>query len=443
MVSLFYAIYIGFYKGNNEFCAVMSRMQKKSLQCEDFIKQLPVLSQHFTDIVLLHSTQYTQKYQLIIGLGAKEKVFLHPNTTRPQDFFETIQQGFWMGFLSYDIKNIFEKLSSKNPNRHNSPLAAFIRPEILIKIDYQGNITWECTTQQKQKILTLLNIKFNATPIFPPPQIQQNLSKEEYIQNIHKIQNHIRRGDIFEMNYCMEFFAENCEVEPELLYQQLTQLSPNPFCAFVKINDWYVISSSPERFLSKNKQYILAQPIKGTSARSMDKNLDNLNKHNLKNSKKEQSENVMIVDLVRNDLSKIALKGSVKVKELFGIYSFPTVHQMISSIECETKTHDLYTILKANFPMGSMTGAPKVKAMELAEHFETFSRGIYSGSVGYIDNDNSCFDFNVVIRSIIYNSKLKNLSFPVGSAITYYADAEQEYEECWLKAKAILQLLKN
>lgn len=421
----------------------MSEKQKMSIKSADFVKQLPVLSQNFADIVLLHSTHYSQNYQLIIGLGAKEKVFLHDNNKNPKDFFETLQQDFWMGFLSYDIKNIFEKLNSKNFNRHNSPLAAFIRPEILIKIDYHGNISWDCTMQQKQYIEELLRANFTATKDVQTPDIQQNLSKEEYIQNVLEIQKHIRRGDIFEMNYCMEFYAENCEIQPEKLYQELTQISPNPFCAFVKINDLYVISASPERFLSKNNLQILAQPIKGTSARNEDENIDYKNKIDLKNSAKEQSENVMIVDLVRNDLSKIANKGSVKIKELFGIYSFPTVHQMISSIECESSTHDLFTILKANFPMGSMTGAPKVRAMELAEIFETFSRGIYSGSIGYVDNAQKGFDFNVVIRSVIYNSKLKNLSFPVGSAITHYADAEKEYEECWLKAKAILQILKK
>ncbi len=442
MVSLFYAIYIGFYKGNNEFCAVMSRMQKKSLQCEDFIKQLPVLSQHFTDIVLLHSTHYTENYQLILGLGAKEKVYLKDHHSDIHLFFDYIQKDFWIGFLSYDIKNNFEKLQSTHPNRHQTPLAGFIRPEILIKIDNQGNIIWECNAQQQQKIEELLDINFSATQDTQTPTTQQNISKEEYIENVHHIQNHIRRGDIFEMNYCMEFFAENCEINPENLFQQLTQLSPNPFCAFVKMDDWYVVSASPERFLSKIKNKILAQPIKGTSARNEDVTMDEKNKNELRNNPKEQSENVMIVDLVRNDLSKIAKKGSVKVKELFGIYSFPTVHQMISSIECETTTNDLYTILKANFPMGSMTGAPKVRAMELAEQYETFSRGIYSGSIGFVDNAQKSFDFNVVIRSIIYNSKLKNLSFPVGSAITHYADAEKEYEECWLKAKAILQILK-
>ncbi|RYG18379.1 MAG: anthranilate synthase component I family protein, partial [Chitinophagaceae bacterium] len=217
----------------------------------------------------------------------------------------------------------------------------------------------------------------------------------------------------------------------------------SPFSGFLKIKDKYILSATPERFLSKGGNVLTSQPIKGTAKRSANNIEDSNIKENLKNSKKDQAENVMIVDLVRNDLTKSAVKGTVKVDELFGIYTFPQVHQMISSISCELAP-DVHLIdaIKNTFPMGSMTGAPKLKAMQLIDKFERSKRGAYSGSFGYI-TPNGDFDFNVVIRSILYNQATKYLSFQVGGAITYQSDAEQEYEECLLKASAIMSVLKN
>lgn len=186
---------------------------------------------------------------------------------------------------------------------------------------------------------------------------------------------------------------------------------------------------------------MISQPIKGTAKRSADQAEDDLAKYQLRHNPKELSENVMIVDLVRNDLTKSAQKGSVKVEELFGIYSFKQVHQMISTVVCQAADHLSVTdIIRNTFPMGSMTGAPKIKSMELIEKHERTKRGIYSGSIGYF-SANGDFDFNVVIRTLLYDAESNYLSFQVGSAITIDADAEQEYAECMLKAQAIIQLL--
>ena len=225
------------------------------------------------------------------------------------------------------------------------------------------------------------------------------------------------------------------------MFLQLSQHSPAPFSSFFRLNEHFILCASPERFLQKKGNKILSQPIKGTIKRGETIEEDQLLKQTLRNNLKEQSENVMIVDLVRNDLSHIAKDGSVKVDELFGIYTFPQVHQMISSISCEIKESiDAIDVIKACFPMGSMTGAPKVKAMELIDLYESSKRGVYSGSIGYF-SPNGDFDFNVVIRSILYNDNKQKLSFSVGSAITHHSVPEEEYQETLIKAKAIFEVL--
>ncbi|MEK7225056.1 MAG: anthranilate synthase component I family protein, partial [Bacteroidota bacterium] len=276
-----------------------------------------------------------------------------------------------------------------------------------------------------------------------PVNIQSRLSKEEYISIIDKLKRHILRGDCYEINFCQEFFAENTFADPVMLYQQLSAISPNPFSALYKMNDRWLICASPERYLKKQGTRILSQPIKGTSQRVIgDKEKDELSKEELMHSIKDRSENVMVVDLVRNDLSKLCKEGTVVVDELYGIYSFPQVHQMISTVSGELKADISFSeILKATFPMGSMTGAPKKRVMELIEQYEQTRRGIFSGAVGYISPDGD-FDFNVVIRSIMYNAATGYLSFQAGSGITWYSDPEKEWEECLMKAAAIKKVLE-
>jgi para-aminobenzoate synthetase component 1 len=249
----------------------------------------------------------------------------------------------------------------------------------------------------------------------------------------------------------MEFFAENAFVDPLSIYQKLSSTSPNPFSALYKLDDKWLICASPERFLKREGNKILSQPIKGTSSRFLQNiNKDEKSRHDLFVSEKDRSENVMVVDLVRNDLARICKEGTVKVDELFGIYSFPQVHQMISTVSGELKEEISFTeIIKATFPMGSMTGAPKRRVLELIDKYERSGRGIFSGAVGYITPEGDLpgrqagFDFNVVIRSIMYNGFEKYLSFMAGSGITFYSDAEKEYEECLLKAAAMRGAIKN
>jgi para-aminobenzoate synthetase component I len=356
------------------------------------------------------------------------------------DFFDE-KKDLLFGFFSYDLKNEIENLSSKHPDKLNFPDLYFYRP--LHIIYFNEEILSVQSVDDPEKIYKeidaiILPIPFGKRNI----NIQQNLSKEEYLENIYRIKKHLLDGDIYELNYCIEFFAENAEIEPLQIYEELNNSSPMPFSAFHKHIDKYLICASPERFLKKQNRQLISQPIKGTSKRGKDEKEDQILQDQLKNSPKERSENMMIVDLVRNDLAKSSVPGTVKVEEMFGIYTFRQVHQMISTVvsELRKEVHPVDAIKNA-FPMGSMTGAPKISAMQLIEKYEKSKRGLFSGAIGYIRQDGD-FDFNVIIRSIFYNASNKYLSFQAGSAITHLSNPEEEYEECLLKAAAMMKVFK-
>jgi para-aminobenzoate synthetase component 1 len=352
------------------------------------------------------------------------------------------------GFLGYDLKNQTEKLYSENSDGIEMPLLHFFQPEITFRFLDTDEIEIGYFPDRKSELeiielcKTIENIVLEDEIEAAEINLNCRVSKTEYIENITKIKDHIQLGDIYELNYCIEFFGENIEINPAKVYQKLNKISSAPFSCFYKIDNKYLICASPERFLKKEVEKIIAQPMKGTAKKSAQSEEDRLIKEELFASEKERAENVMIVDLVRNDLSKTAVKQSVKVDELFGVYSFPQVHQMVSTISSEMRDDvDIVDVIESVFPMGSMTGAPKVKAMELIEEFEITKRGLFSGAVGYITPEID-FDFNVVIRSIQYNAEKKYLSFMVGSAITINSDPEKEYEECLLKAQALIEALK-
>ena len=369
------------------------------------------------------------------------------------------------GHLGYDLKSQIEGISSAHPEKLGFPDSFFFEPEIMIRVS-ENEMTIEAEVEDVRKdsfgeaeriFAEIMDSDYKVSDSGDGIQINQRVSKEEYIETIEKLKKHILRGDCYEINYCMEFFAENAFIDPLSVYQKLSNTSPNPFSALYKLDDKWLICASPERFLKKEGNKILSQPIKGTSSRFLkDAKKDTQSKETLLTSAKDRSENVMVVDLVRNDLARVCKEGTVKVDELFGIYSFPQVHQMISTVSGELRDSISFTdIIKATFPMGSMTGAPKRKVMELIERYEKSRRGIFSGAVGYL-TPNPCprnvergvrgevnFDFNVVIRSIMYNASEKYLSFMAGSGITFYSDAEKEYEECLLKAEAMRGTLSN
>lgn len=397
----------------------------------------------FDVAVYLDSDGFTDKYSrfnTLVAVGVKAELrYQAENAFGALGAFREENPGWLLGFLTYDLKNEVEDLSSVNPDHLKFPGLYFFVPQHLILIGTDGI---EIVSAEAEKILKQIELQNVADYTrVSGIDIKSRFNKTEYIETIKTIQQHIVRGDIYETNFCQEFYAEKVQVNPLSLFRHLHQISPAPFSCYFKLNHQYIISASPERFLAKRGPQLISQPIKGTAKRSTDSREDEQLKQRLKNHPKEQQENVMIVDLVRNDLTRSAIPGTVKVEELFGIYSFEQVHQMISTVTCikSDAVSDVEAIRNA-FPMGSMTGAPKVNAMRLMEKYERSKRGVYSGAVGYFSPDGD-FDFNVVIRTILYNAADEYLSFQVGSAITYNADAEKEYEECLLKAKAILQVL--
>ena len=384
--------------------------------------------------------------ECLMGAGVKAKASpLNGSFLAGLKGFLKSHNDWTFGHLSYDLKNEIENLHSAHVDHIGfSPLFFYI-PDFVLKMNQSqlqiGSIGDDHALIYKnilEQPFSLSHHKQNKLII------KQRIKRAEYLGTIKSLQGHIRRGDCYEINFCQEFYAEDIDIDPGAVFSALSRFSPNPFSAYYKNGSRYLLCASPERYMKKTGREILSQPIKGTIHRVLgDMEKDQLQVEKLLSSLKERSENVMVVDLVRNDLSRVCKEGSVKVDELFGIYTFPQVHQMVSTISGELKAGmDFTEIIRASFPMGSMTGAPKRKVMELIEHYEKSHRGLFSGAIGYIMPDGD-FDFNVVIRSILYNSESRYLSFPAGSAITYYSDPEAEYAECLLKADAILQVLEG
>jgi para-aminobenzoate synthetase component 1 len=422
-------------------------VEKKIDNPEVFKNQLLDWAQQFRVMVFLDSNNYHQKqssFDCVLAVDAFTSI-----KTDYHNAFEDLKQyqqqtrDWLFGYLSYDVKNDVEDLHSNNFDGLHFPDLFFFQPKKLFLL--KGN-------QLEVRYLQLCDdeiesdfneIVTNQQPTTDnrQPKIQKRISKESYFAKVNQMLEHIHRGDIYEANFCMEFYADNAIIEPVKIYQKLNAISKPPFAIFFKNNEQYLLCASPERYLRKEGNKVISQPIKGTAKRFSDLVLDEKSKTELETNPKERSENIMIVDLVRNDLSHTAIKGSVEVEELCGIYTFEQVHQMISTVVSNVlTTTSPVEILRTTFPMGSMTGAPKISAMKIIEELEETKRGLYSGAVGYFSPEND-FDFNVVIRSILYNAQEKYVSFSVGSAITSQSNPEQEYEECLLKAKAMFKVL--
>ena len=416
-------------------------------QFSDFKNQLLHWANQHREVVFLDSNAYHQKYSsydAVLAVDAFTSIKTdYENAFQDLYQYQSQTKDWLFGYLSYDLKNDTEALHSNNFDGLDFSDLFFFQPKKLFLI--KGNLLEVqylrmCDDEIEVDFEEILSLTSN----FQLPtsiNIQQRISKENYLFKVSKMLENIHRGDIYEANFCMEFFAENAQIEPLEIYQKLNAISEPPFAVYFKNNFQYLLSASPERYLRKEGNKVISQPIKGTAKRSLDLEQDEQLKSDLAQNEKERSENIMIVDLVRNDLSHTATKGSVQVEELCQIYTFKQVHQMISTIVSEVEnTTSPIEILRTTFPMGSMTGAPKISAMQIIEALEETKRGLYSGAVGYF-TPNGDFDFNVVIRSILYNSENQYLSFSVGSAITSQAIPEMEYEECLLKAKAMFEVL--
>jgi para-aminobenzoate synthetase component I len=387
----------------------------------------------------------TPGFECLLAAGSRHNLKASAGNAFEQlQLFSNDHRDEWIfGHLGYDLKNEIEQLQSENFDGIQFPDTHFFVPEFVLKL-HNSQLSIYATSSAEDIFNAIFKTDtFHLPSISSVQEIQSRIAKPDYVEAVIKLQQHMLRGDCYEVNFCQEFFAEETVIDPVEVYKNLSSASPNPFAALYKMEDKYCISASPERYIKKSGNKIISQPIKGTATRNLyDAVVDERNKQELKKSEKERSENVMVVDLVRNDLSRVCKEGSVKVEELFGIYSFPQVHQMISSVAGEiTVGVSWVDVVKATFPMGSMTGAPKKRVLELIETYEQTKRGLYSGAIGYVSPDGD-FDFNVVIRSILYNATSKYLSFQAGSAVTYYSNAESEYNECLLKAEVLKKILK-
>ncbi|MDA9026768.1 aminodeoxychorismate synthase component I [Flavobacteriaceae bacterium] len=417
---------------------------------KDFKTQLISWAQQYEEIVWLDSNQRLHShatYDAVLAVDA----FTGIQTDALNGFeklkdYQEVTKDWIFGYLSYDLKNDIEPLSSENFDGLNFPDLYFFQPKKLFLFkDKSVTIKYlNCICDEVESDLVTIS-SFSKTAelkVSNNIKIESRVSKASYIEKVTAMLSHIKRGDIYEANFCQEFYAI-AQLNPLETYFSLNSISQTPFATFLKNGNQFLLSSSPERFIKKEGSVITSQPIKGTTRRSDNSNEDEDLKFALKNDQKERSENIMIVDLVRNDLSKIAKKGTVKVTELCEIHSFKQVHHMISTVEAEVlPTVSAVGVIAAAFPMGSMTGAPKISAMTIIEELEETKRGVYSGAVGYFSPQGD-FDFNVVIRSILYNASNSYVSFSVGSAITSKSTPEKEYEECLVKAKAMRSVLEN
>ncbi|MDQ6531187.1 anthranilate synthase component I family protein [Flavobacterium sp. LHD-85] len=414
-----------------------------------FKEQLLSWAQQFREVVFLDSNSYPQQYSSFDCILAVDAF-----TSLKTDYynaFEDLKQyqqntkDWLFGYLSYDLKNDIENLQSNNFDGLNFPDLFFFQPKkvfILKGNELEIQYLMLCDDELQEDYEEIVKVQTETFVTLSGVEVQQRISKELYVEKVNQMLHHIHIGDMYEANFCMEFYAENAVINPLEKFQKLNEISQAPFSVFFKNYKHYLLSASPERYLKKVGDKIISQPIKGTSKRFTDPIEDEKSKNILASDAKERAENIMITDLVRNDLSHTSQKGSVEVEELCGIYSFLQVHQMISTITSKLDPkYSAVDVLKTTFPMGSMTGAPKISVMEIVEKIEETKRGLYSGAVGYFTPEGN-FDFNVVIRSILYNQENKYVSFSVGSAITSLSIPEKEYEECLLKAKAMHEVLQ-
>jgi para-aminobenzoate synthetase component 1 len=355
--------------------------------------------------------------------------------------FQSKTRDWLFGGFGYGLKNETEQLSSRHQDRIGFPDLFFFQPVAVIKVA-GAHVEIQVCGHSPESIFAA--IEEQVIPV-PPQTVQANIGlkpripKSDYLNIVGQIKEHIAAGDVYEMNFCQEFYAENARINVLDTWAKLSELSHAPMSAYLRWYSRHLLCASPERFIKKEGHKLISQPIKGTRPRIPGQ--DEILRSELANSEKDQAENVMIVDLVRNDLARTCVPGTVKVEELFGIHSFETVHQMISTVTGVLRPEvQGIDAIRHSFPPGSMTGAPKVMAMQLIEQYESSKRGLYSGAVGYFDPQGN-FDFNVVIRSILYDAARSYVSFQVGGAIVYDSVPEEEYQECLVKAKAMFRAL--
>ncbi len=407
-------------------------------QIQRIKEALPFWCEQFDYACILNSNNLASacgydNYELIVGVSnGKTRTYSHLNSMVPSSSWK-------LGYFSYDYNHSLFGMKQTEKSRSNFESCFFFEPQIMVLLK-NHSFEIEIIGSDEDLIYEIIHYK-RGEESHSEIKMEAVTSRKEYLSNVEKIKKQITDGDFYELNYCMEFFDKNAKISAAQVFHQLTIISPTPFASYFKHRQNYLLCASPERFLKKNGDTIIAQPMKGTIRRGMNTTDDEALKEALFQSEKERAENIMIVDLMRNDLAQCAETGSVVAQELLGVYSFATVHQLISTVTATLRKNiSIDEIFTHTFPMGSMTGAPKREVMQNIDAYEPVARGLFSGSVGYISPDDD-FDFNVVIRSIVYNKETHYLSCHVGSAITYDANGEQEYDECLLKTRTMFGAL--
>ncbi len=413
-------------------------------QAKEIKQRMLKWANQFSILLFLDSNYYPSAYsgyECLLAVGAAAVVkgdegdmltaLMQHHKAKPDWLF---------GHIAYDYKNILEpKLASDHKVNVGFPSLHFFVPVTVCHLNTAQTFLTIETFEDPEQVFRAINEADieSVQKRIPALQFTSVTGKDEYIATIEKLRKHIADGDCYEINYCTEGYCEDVVIDPMQVFNALNLLSPAPFAAYYRTADRHMMCASPERYLKKEGRTLLSQPIKGTARRDKDGTKDREIKEQLRNDIKERAENVMIVDLVRNDLARVCETGSVQVDELFGIYSFPQVHQMISTVSGTIKNDLLFTdAIRHSFPMGSMTGAPKHKVMQLIEQYENSRRELFAGTVGYITPSGD-FDLNVIIRSLFYNAESRYLAYQTGGAITYDSNAEQEWEEMRLKAWAL------
>lgn len=418
-------------------------------------EQLLDAAQHSGSCSFLDSCGYTHThgaYAWLCAMGSLDRL-QDAVALRPPALAAFLQRyrGYWlMGHLAFEALQ-HPAAPAQLPDTSGFSQVAFWVPEVVVyqprglqairvasQVDGLPAHTWW------QQLQAMPAPDAAAAPMHQAPIQFTGPTQQAYVAAVEALRRHIGRGDCYEINFCQRFEARVPALPVLDTFRRLRAASPNPFCAYYKLGHSHLLCASPERFLCGSPARLMSQPMKGTAPRHLHAPLqDAAAATALQQHPKERSENIMVVDLVRNDLAQVCVPGTVQVEELCGVYPFPRVHQMISTVSGTPAPHTgLADWLQATFPMGSMSGAPKKRVLELIARYETHARGIFSGCVGYIDPQGS-FDLNVVIRSIIYNAATSQLTYWAGSGITWHSRPGQEYLECQLKAAAIQEVLQS
>ncbi len=352
-----------------------------------------------------------------------------------------------IGYFSYDLARRLEKLPVISKNQENiADMAVGIYQWVVI-IDHLKKqsylIAHETEQHDWQDLINQFsripkNIKTEVFSILEKPK--SNMDKATYQTAFSKIKKYLKEGDCYQVNLSQRF-SSPCSGDPWIAYKKLREINSAPYSAYLNYPELQVLSSSPERFLKVTEGLVETKPIKGTRPRIGDKNQDKKQIEALKSSKKDRAENVMIVDLLRNDISKNCKEGSVKVPNLFKVESFATVHHLVSTVTgVLEKGHHALDLLRNCFPGGSITGAPKIRSMEIIEELEPNQRGIYCGAIGYI-GFNGNMDTNIAIRTLVHSSN--TIRFWAGGGIVNDSNMEEEYQESFDKAEALLNLMEQ